>query len=55
MTSCHAGFYDLKAVFLQVCLDIVVGSRMEVQEVFAYDQDLWLWFGNGRISRISSC
>lgn len=36
----HPGFDDLKAVPLQIILDIVIRPRMEVQKILAHDQNL---------------
>ena len=35
----HLGLDDLKAVFLQIRLDIVVGARVEIEQVLSDDQD----------------
>ena len=36
----HFGFDDLKTVLFQIPLDLMVGARMEIQEIFAYNQNL---------------
>ena len=36
----HLGLDDLKAVFLQIELDIVIGARVEIEQVLSHDQDL---------------
>ena len=41
----HLGLDDLKTVFLQIILNIVVGARMEIEQILTDDQDSWPGIG----------
>ena len=37
----HAGLNDLESVFLQIIFNIMVCTRMEIQQIFSHNQDPW--------------
>ena len=38
----HSCFNDLKAIFLQIALNLMICTGMEIQEIFSDDQNPWL-------------